>query len=326
MVRRLAYGVEAGALLLGLLFVPVALWTTPGHAEVQAPAPAAPTAGAAHEDAHQDTTEAWLATRGLMGQTMTGGQSGPNMIKPPAGVEVDETIQTANATGQEMLRIKSWNEPAGDNLLHIELTSLPARQYQVAFWLLPRRQRGCAVFGQTMYDESGRALKSVFWRNAPALRVAGSADFPSDLCPDSVPPLAFLRALEAPRTGAEGTLSQQVTPYNFVKQDVRVADIERVEVPAGEFSALKVTAQAEVSTLLPSWPRLILRMIRSFIPTNTYYFQSDPPHRLLKAEAVTFVGGSEVTTELVSYRTVEKPEKSAAARPQLLSAATAPAR
>jgi hypothetical protein len=325
MMRRLAYGTVGFGLLVGLLLAPIVLCATRGRAEVQAPAPAAPTVTAVYQDAHRDTTEAWLAVRGLMGQTMPGGQSGPNMIKPPSGVEVDETVQRANQTGQEMLRIRSWNEPAGDNLLHIELTDLPTLQYQVAFWLLPRHQRGCAVFGQTMYDESGRALKSVFWRNDPALKVAGAADFPRDLCPDSVPALAFLRALQAPRKGAGGTLSQQVTPYNYVKQDVRASDTERVEVPAGEFSALKVTAQAEVSTLLPSWPRLVLSMIRPFIPTNTYYFQSEPPHRLLKAEGATFVGGPEVTTELVSYRYVEKPEKSAAARPELLSASSSPA-
>ena len=166
-MRRLAYGVKGGALLLGLLIVSVALWTTPGRAEVQAPAAIAPAGDAAHEDARRDTTEAWLGTRGLMGQTMTGGQPGPNMIKPPAGVEVDETVQRANQTGQEMLRIRSWNEAAGDNLLHIESTSLPARQYRVAFWILPRQQRGCAVFGETMYDEGGRALKSVFLAQRP---------------------------------------------------------------------------------------------------------------------------------------------------------------
>ncbi len=256
-----------------------------------------------------------------MGQMTPGGRSGPDVITPPAGVEVDESVQIANGSGLETLRNKSWDETLDGDILHVELTTLPSRQYEVAFWLLPRNRRGCKMFGRTMYNERGRALNSTFWRNAPSLKVAGGADFPRDLCPDSVPGVVFFRALEAPRDGAGGTLSQQITSYSFVKQDVRVAGTQRINVPAGAFSALKVTARAQVGSLLPTWPGFVVHMIGTFVPKSIYYFQAEPPYRLLKTEGTWFVGGPEVTTQLVGYHmTVEKSEKSTTSSPKVSSA------
>ena len=52
------------------------------------------------------------------------------------------------------------------------------------------------------------------------MRLAGAADLPPDLYPDSVPWVAFIRVLDAPRDGAEGMLHQQITPYSYVGQEV----------------------------------------------------------------------------------------------------------
>jgi hypothetical protein len=47
--------------------------------------------------------------------------------------------------------------------------------------------------------------------------------------------------------------------------------------------------------------RFVLHVIKPVIPRNTLYFEAAPPHRLLKQEGATFVGGPEVTTELIRF-------------------------
>jgi hypothetical protein len=249
-------------------------------------------------------TDAWLVTRGLIGRGMIGERSGSDIIMPPPGTEVDETRQTENRTGEVLTQVKSWNEIVGDDSIHIEVTTLSTYQFEIAFWLFPNHRQGCTMYQWTLYDH-GRALQSAFWRNdATVLRLAGAADLPHDLYPDSVPWVAFLRVLDAPRNGGEGTLHQQITPYSYVGQEVSAKGIEEISVPAGNFSALKVTAQVDIATVMPNWPRFVLHVIKPVVPKNTFYFQAAPPYRLLKQEGVTFVGGPTVTTELIRFYVV----------------------
>jgi hypothetical protein len=111
-------------------------------------------------------------------------------------------------------------------------------------------------------------------------------------------------------------IDQQVTPYSYVGQEVWVTGLEQVKVPAGIFSALKVTAKVDITTIMPNWPRFVLQVIKPVIPKNTLYFETTPPYRLLKQEGTTFVGGPEVTTELVRFYTAgAAPASTAAAVP-----------
>jgi hypothetical protein len=258
-------------------------------------------------------TDTWLVTRGLIGRGMIGERSGSDIIMPPPGTEVDETRQTENGTGEVLTQVKSWNEMVGDDSIHIEVTTLSTYQFEVAFWLFPNHRQGCTMYQWTLYDH-GRALQSAFWRNdATVLRLAGAADLPHDLYPDSVPWVAFLRVLDAPRKGGEGTLHQQITPYSYVGQEVSAKGIEEISVPAGSFSALKVTAQVDIATVMPNWPRFVLHVIKPVVPKNVFYFQATPPYRLLKQEGTTFVGGPEVTTELIRFYVVSAPTVAGAA-------------
>jgi len=249
-------------------------------------------------------TDAWLVSRGLLGSAMFGEQSRRDMITPPSGVEVDETRQTENQTGQVLMQLKSWNEMVGDDTIHIEMTTLPSHQYEVAFWLFPNHRPGCAMFQWALYDD-GRALQSRFWRNDSVPRLAGARNLPVDLDPDAIPWMALLRVLDAPREGAGGTLNQQITPYSYVGQEVSAKGIEQISVPAGSFSALKLTAQVDMATMMPNWPRFILNIIKPFVPKNTLYFEAMPPYRLLKQDGPTFAGGPEVTTELIRFYIAE---------------------
>jgi hypothetical protein len=246
-------------------------------------------------------TDAWLVARGLLGNSMISEQSGSDVMTPPAGTEVDETTQTANVTGEVLNRVKSWNELVDDDTIHVEVTTLSPSQFEAAFWLFPNHRKGCTMYKWTLYDH-GRALQSAFWRNdAAVMRLAGAAELPHDLYPDSVPWMAFLRVLDSPSVGAEGMIHQQITPYSYVGQEVWAATSESITVPAGTFSALRVTAKVDITTVMPNWPHFVLQVIKPVIPKNTLYFEAAPPYRLLKQEGTTFVGGPEVTTELVRF-------------------------
>ena len=245
-------------------------------------------------------TDAWLVSRGLLGSAMFAEKSSGGLIAPPVGVEVDETRQSERRTGQPLIQMKSWDETVGDDTVHIEVSTLPSHQYEVAFWRFPNHRPGCTMFEWALYD-NGRALQSRFWRNEATVRLPGSADLPNDLYPDAIPWTAFLRAFDTPRAGAEGTINQQITPYSYVGQDVLVKQTEQISVPAGDFSALKVTAQVDIATMMPTWPRFALHIIQPVVPKNVLYFQAIPPYRLLKQEGPTFVGGPEVTTELIRF-------------------------
>jgi hypothetical protein len=265
--------------------------------------------------------DAWLVTRGLVGRGMVGERSSRDTMVPPAGTEVDETRQTENRTGKIVTQAKSWNEMVDDDTIHIEVTTLSANQFEVAFWLFPNHRKGCTMYQWTLYDR-GRALQSAFWRNdATVLRLAGAPDLPPDLYPDSVPWSAFLGVLTAPRDGAEGMIDQQITPYSYVGQEVVVQDTEQISVPAGSFHALKVTAQVDIATIMPNWPRFVLHVIKPVVPKNTLYFEATPPYRLLKQQGTTFVGGPEVTTELIRFYTEGGPPVVAAAARKPIGAA-----
>ncbi len=288
-----------------------ALWPAAGRTDVVLAPGTESNAGGA--------TDAWLVTRGLLGHGMVSEQSGEDIMTPPPGAEVDETQQTANLTGEVLNRVKSWNEMVDDDTIHIEVTTLSASQFEAAFWLFPNHRQGCTMYKWTLYDH-GRALQSAFWRNdASVLRLAGAADLPHDLYPDSVPWMAFLRVLDAPRDGAEGNLHQQITPYSYVGQEVWVRSSGPISVPAGTFPALKVIAKVDVTTVMPNWPRFVLQVIKPVIPENTLYFEAAPPYRLLKQEGTTFVGGPEVTTELVRFYI-------AGAQPEVAAAVVVPGR
>ncbi|MGH7934127.1 MAG: hypothetical protein ACREQN_13330 [Candidatus Binataceae bacterium] len=286
----------AGFGLLMLALAAMLSFGTSAHAATMVP-----DGGHQLSGASAGTLERQLADRGLIG---LGSSEGMDSVVPPVGVEVDETVQTAKNSGVVISRTKAWNEELDGDTLQIEVTSFPSRQHQIAFWLLPPDSHGCKMFGRTMYDTHGRALKSEFWRNDQGLKITGAADFPSDLYPEAVPAVALPRVLDdSMSNGAAGTLNQQITPYGYVDLQVRVKDAEEIETPAGKFSAVKVNSQADVATLLPTWPHFLLRVVGPFIPHTTYYFQTQAPYRLLREEqaGTPFIGGPEATTELVRY-------------------------
>jgi len=241
-----------------------------------------------------------LASRGLVGNNLV---AHAPMIVPPSGTEVDETEQRSKQGGQTISQTRAWTEDLDNNALHVELTSFPSKQSQVAFWVLPNHSAGCLIFGRTMYDTNGRPLQSEFWRNDRQLKITGAADFPADLYPEALPAIALTRVVDVSHRGASGKIDQQVSPYGFVDQQITVGDSNQMQVPAGRFAAIRIDSQPNASSILPTWPRFTLGAVSPFLPQTTYYFQADPPHRLLRKEqaGAPFIGGPEGVTELVRY-------------------------
>jgi hypothetical protein len=289
--RKILHVLLSGAVLAALAAPPAIAGDTALTARAAVTAVNAPAASA---------IERQLATRGILADGVAKGR-GP--IAPPPGVEVDETIATAKTGDQIISRTKAWTEPIGGDKLRVEVTTFPSRQYQVSFWLLSDGSKGCVMFGRTMYDENNLPLKSEFWRNDRDLRITGGADFPPNLYPAAVPALAVARVLHSLHDGAQGTIDQQITPYGYVHMHVSVQQSEQLAVPAGTFSAFKVAARADLAKLLPSWPSFLLHVIAPFMPVTTYYFQSEPPYRLLKEvhDGAFLADGPESTIELVRY-------------------------
>jgi hypothetical protein len=273
-------------------------------------------AAAALNDSQRDSIEQELASRGLLGRHLV---ATAGAIDPPTGTEVDETVQISKQEHKTISNTRSWTEELNNNnVLHVELTSFPSKQSQVAFWVLPHDSGGCAMFGRTMYDANGHPLQSEFWRNDRELKITGSANFPSDLYPEAVPAIALVRAVGSMQQGASGKINQQLSPYGFVDLQVTVESSAQLEVPAGRFAALKVDSQPNVSTILPSWPRFTLGVVRPFLPQTTYYFEAESPHRLLRKEqaGTPFIGGPEATTELLRYYIAGSTASAAPVRPR----------
>ena len=110
---------------------------------------------------HSGVMDAWLVARGLIGSAMISEQSASDIMTPPPGTEVDETRQTANLTGEVLNQVKSWNEVVAEDSIQIEIASLSAFQFEVAFWLFPNHRKGCTMYKWTLYDHD-RALQSAF--------------------------------------------------------------------------------------------------------------------------------------------------------------------
>jgi hypothetical protein len=57
-----------------------------------------------------------------------------------------------------------------------------------------------------------------------------------------------------------------------------------MNMPASSFSAYKVTAQVNVTTVMSHLPRFILQVIKPAVPKETRNFESKAPFRSLKQE------------------------------------------
>ena len=120
----------------------------------------------------------------------------------------------------------------------------------------------------------------------------------NDVFPSRIPPSAFLLALDASEPGATGKLNMVLGRYGYMTFDLWAQDIEQTTVPAGTFRTLKVIMRVDADSVMKYWPAFVRRLAQPFFPKNVLYYDTAPPHHLIK-----FVGSfgylaSEVTVQM----------------------------
>jgi hypothetical protein len=239
-----------------------------------------------------------IVARGLAGGAMPDPRASEHIPSPLPGSSVSESIVTLNNTGERVGKATIWNEPLGSGFLELQETTAPAGQNTAEYWVLTSDRRRCVLNGEAAYGKDGRLLSSNFWRNDPQLRFAGSPQLPNDLFPSRIPPSAFLPALDALEPGATGKLNMVLGRYGYMTFDLWAQDIEQTTVPAGTFRTLKVIMRVDADSVMKYWPAFVRRLAQPFFPKNVLYYDTAPPHHLIK-----FVGSfgylaSEVTVQM----------------------------
>jgi len=250
-----------------------------------------------------------IAARGLAGGAMPDPRASEHIPSPLPGSSVSESIVTLNNTGERVGKATIWNESLGSGFLELQETTSAAGQNTAEYWVLTSDWRRCVLNGEAAYGKDGRLLSSNFWRNDPQLRFAGSPQLPNDVFPSHIPPSAFLLALDAPEPGATGKLNMVLGRYGYMTFDLWAQDIEQTRVPAGTFRALKVITRVDADSVMRYWPAFLRRLAQPFFPKNVLYYDTAPPHHLVK-----FVGSfgylaPEVTAQMTRVYIASESER-----------------
>lgn len=165
------------------------------------------------------------------------------------------------------------------------VTRAPGGQTLVQYWVL-RGGGGCDFYQSVVYSKDGRMVTEDFWRNDPqALKIAGAPDFPPDLFPNNALPIAALfDSIGAPVAGAAGKVNVEAGPYDFIQLDTWVEGFEKIASDAGSIDTVQIVMRPNVDSVLKDWPRVFRKMALPFIPKDYFYFNSQPPHQMVKFE------------------------------------------
>ena len=226
----------------------------------------------------------------------------PSNVQPRPGTEVDEYVQKAGDSGKELVHYQQWQENLDGRTLLIQALEYPANQRTIAWWLMQPTGPGCDAFGSRTYNGKGDEIGSSTWRNDPGQRLSEGPDFPPDLLPGWVPPLAFIRAFDGGKT--EGTLHVQANSSGVLDLDVWTDGEVDLVVAGKTLRATRIEMRPNVGGFLSSLPGFIRKIAQSLVRVSTFYFEAKPPYRLLKIDAAN-VGASDTKTELVRFHTAE---------------------
>jgi len=223
-----------------------------------------------------------IAARGLAGGAMPDPRASAQIPSPLPGASVSESIVTLSNTGERVSKATIWSEPLGPGLLELQETTAAAGQTTTEYWVFTSDRRRCVLNGDAAYGKDGRLLSGNFWRNDPQLRFASSPPFPNDVFPSRIPPSAVLLTLSAPKPGATGKLNMILGRYGYMTFDLWAQDIEPTTVPAGTFRTLKVIMRVDADSVMKYWPAFLRRLAQPFFPQNVLYYDTTPPHHLVK--------------------------------------------
>jgi hypothetical protein len=240
-----------------------------------------------------------VAARGLADGAMPDPRASEHIPLPKAGANVAESVVTLRKTGERVVKAIVWSEPVDHGSLEFQEALAPTGLTGVQYFIISADGRRCVLMAQAAYGKDGRLLSSSFWRNDPEMRTAGSPDFPSNIFPNlGFPVSAILRALDAPEVGATGTLNMMMGPYGYMTFDLWGQDIEPTTVRAGTFQTLRVIMRINADSVMKDWPALMKKLAQPFLPKNVFYFDTVPPHHLVKFIGAFGYPAPEVTVEM----------------------------
>jgi len=226
-----------------------------------------------------------LAKRGLTGGAVGDFRAPARIPQPDEGMSVSEIVADLAQNGDEAGRATLWREDLAGHTTEFMVTRAPGGQTLVQYWVL-RAGGGCALYQSVVYSKDGRLVTQDFWRNDPqALKRAGAPDFPPDLFPTNALPIgAFYDAVGRGADGTTGKVELQAGPYDYIQLDAWVDGAEKIATPAGTLDTVRVVMRPNVDSVLKSWPAMFRKLALPFIPKDYFYFNTTPPHQLVKFE------------------------------------------
>ena len=226
-----------------------------------------------------------LAARGLIGGAVGDFRMPESIAQPAEGVSVSEIVATLASNNEEAAHATIWQETIAGHLTEFTVTRAPGGQTMAQFWVM-RAGGGCELYQSAVYSKDGRLVTSDFWRNDPqALKVPGAPEFPPDLFPNNALPIgAFFNSIGAATNGASGKVDVEAGPFDFIQLDTWTDGVEKIDTPAGNINAVKVVMRPNVDSVLKDWPQMFRKMALPFIPKDYFYFNSQPPHQMVKFE------------------------------------------
>ena len=223
-----------------------------------------------------------LAARGLIGNAIGDVRAEARIPVPAEGASVTQITANLSSGGAEAAQAVMWEELIANRKVEFMITTAPGGQRLFQYWIL-QAGGGCELYQSTVYSKDGRLVTQDFWRNDPqALRGVGAPDFPSDLFPNYGAPIsAFFDSLGSGGQ-AVGKLDMQAGPYDYIVLDTWTDGFDKIDSIGGSIDTVKVVMRPDVDSVLKTWPRLFRTLALPFIPKDYFYFNTKPPHQLVK--------------------------------------------
>ena len=121
--------------------------------------------------------------------------------------------------------------------------------------------------------------------------------YPEDTYSISMIPLIFRSVVDQQIKGAE--FHAWLSDFMIFQMKIHTAGKERIRVPLGDFSCVKVSMEPDIGDILSSLPKLVARGIQPLVPGYSFWFWEEKPYPLIKFEGVLGLMGSPKTVEEV---------------------------
>lgn len=259
-----------------------------------------------------------LAARGLIGGAIPDLRAQERIPEPPDGTSVSEIVANLADLNTEAASARLWQETIEGHHLEFQVAKAPAGQTLVQYWVLAPNG-GCDMYWSAVYSADGRLVTADFWRNdREGLKIPGANDFPPDLYPSFGEPISsFFSSLDASKSGATGYMNVQTGPYDSVVLDTWVAGSEELDLPVGKFEAVSIVMRPNVNSVFKTWPSIFRQMALPFMPKDHFWFNTRPPHQLLKFEGTIGYPAPKLNAHLLRTYVAKSTKKMADSRANL---------